>query len=326
MLPLPLTERIRAYQESRLLLTAIELDVFTALGAGATGAAAAATLETEARATTMLLNALVAVGLLEKRDGMFRNTEEAARYFVAGSPEDQRLALMHNVHLWKRWSTLTECVRTGTSAARGGREPLEVEAFIAAMDANASGRAPELVAAAGAGGVRRMLDLGGGSAAYSIAFARANPELRAEVLDLEAVVPITRRFIKAAGMEERVTVRAGDMLAGGFGTGYDLVLLASICHMFGPEENRALFQACAAALAPGGRLLVMDFLLDPQGTGPRWAALFALNMLTATRGGNSYTEGEYAAWLGDAGFTGDRRIDLGGPASLMVGNKPLQLP
>jgi SAM-dependent methyltransferase len=318
-------ERIRAYQESRLLLTAIELDVFTALGAGATGPEAAAALGTDPRATSMMLNALVAVGLVEKRDGVFRNTGEAARYFAAGSAEDQRMAMMHNVHLWKRWSTLTECVRTGTAVARSEREPLEVEAFIAAMDANASGRAPELVAAVGAAGVQRMLDLGGGSAAYSLAFARANPGLRAEVLDLEAVVPLTRRYIRAAGLDERVTVRAGDMLAGSFGSGYDLVLVASICHMFAPEENRALFKACGEALAPGGRLVMMDFLLDPEGTGPRWAAVFALNMLTATRSGNSYTEAEYAAWLGEAGFTDVRRVDLSGPASLMIGETPRQI-
>ncbi len=318
MLSEGLIQRFRAFQESRVLLTAVELDVFTAIGAGAREPDVAARLNTDPRATGMLLNALTALGLLEKREGVFFNSAEAASCFVKGSPDDQRLATMHLVQLWPRWSALTECVRTGTAAAREG---MDVEAFIGAMHSYATGRAPEMARAIGVDGVRRMLDLGGGSGAYSIAFAQANLELHAEVLDMAGVAPIAQRHIAAAGLTGRVTTRVGDMLAGRFGTGYDLTLLASICHMFAPEENRALLAACYEALAPGGRVVVSDFLLDPDRAGPPHAALFALNMLTATAGGDSYTEQEYASWMQQAGFSEIRRVDLPGPASLVIGRK-----
>jgi predicted O-methyltransferase YrrM len=166
-----------------------------------------------------------------------------------------------------------------------------------------------------------MLDLGGGSGACSIAFARANPELRAEVLDLPDVVPITQSYVQRAGLSDRITARAGDMLTSPLGEGYGLILLSAICHMFSPEENRALFRRAHAALAPGGRLAIQDFILEPDKTSPRFAALFALNMLVGTRAGSSYSEPEYEAWLRDAGFREIKRVRLPGPAGVMIGRR-----
>jgi predicted O-methyltransferase YrrM len=272
----------------------------------------------------MLMNALVSLGMLEKRGGVFRNSEEAARWFVKSSPDDHRMSVMHIVNLWQRWSALTACVRAGTAvepAEAGGRSADSTEAFIAAMHANASGRAPAVVRAVGASGVRRMLDIGGGSGAYSIAFAQANPELRADILDLPEVVPIARRHIEAAGVSDRVAALEGDLSAGLPAGGYDLVFISAICHMLAPEENRELLERSFAALAPGGRAVVQDFLLDPDRTGPRFSTLFALNMLVATLRGNSYTEEEYAGWLRAAGFKDIRRVDLPGPASLMIAQR-----
>ena len=206
-LPDDLQERIRAFQESRAILTALELDVFTALGGGATAEEAAARTGTDARAMEMLLHALAALGLASKQAGVFRNTPVTKRYFTAGSPDNAQPALMHTAHLWGRWSTLTDCVRAGTSVA--SREPPDrgdswTEAFIAAMHRNASERAGAVVRAVGAAEVRRMLDVGGGSGAYSIAFAKANPDLAADILDLAEVAPIAQGHIEQAGVADRV--------------------------------------------------------------------------------------------------------------------------
>ncbi len=320
MLPEDLELRIRAFQESRILLTAIELDLFEALGAGADADDVAGALGTDPRATGMLLNALAALGAIEKRGGVFRNTPETAQHFTRRSPDDVRMAMMHTVHLWDTWSTLTECVRKGTTL---GRRPAGTEdwtgAFIAAMHANASRRAMAVVEAVDVAGARKMLDVGGGSGAYSIAFAQASPALRAEILDVGDVVPIARRHIAEAGLEDRVTVREGDLGSSDFGTGFDLVLISAICHMLSEDENRALVAKTHAALGAGGRMVISDFILDPDRDGPRMAAMFALNMLVGTRHGNTYTEAEYAAWMRDAGFSGIRRVALPGPAHLMVG-------
>lgn len=112
------------------------------------------------------------------------------------------------------------------------------------------------------------------------------------------------------------------MLHDPLGEGYDLILLSAICHMFSPEENRALFRRVCAALAPNGRLVVQDFILEPDKTAPRFAALFALNMLVGTRAGSSYSEPEYADWLRDAGFEEMRRVRQAGPSGLMIATRP----
>lgn len=322
--PDELMRTMRAFQESRVLLTALELDVFTALGSGATAPDVAKRLKTDPRATEMLLNALVSMELLSKSGGRFSNTPDTAKFFAAGSPHNARLAMMHTVHLWDTWSTLTDCVRAGTSVTRL-EEPTHgddwTEAFIAAMHYLAPGTAPSVIEAVGLQGVRRMLDLGGGSGAYSIAFAQASPQLQIEILDLPDVLPLTERYVRQAGLSDRIKLRPGDLLHDIFSTGFDLVLLSAICHSFSPEQNCDLFRRACQALVPGGRIVVREFILDPDRTSPRWAALFSLNMLVGTESGASYSEADYAAWLREAGFTDVHRVNLPGPSGLMIGKR-----
>jgi SAM-dependent methyltransferase len=327
MEPVPdeIQQPLRAFMESRVLLTALELDVFTAVGGGATAAAAASAAGAEAGATERLLNALVSLGLLDKREGVFANTPLASRFLTRGSPDDARDALKHNLSLWRRWSTLTDAVRAGHAvgvAEMAERGDDWTVPFIAAMHRGAAQRAPLVVQAVGTKGVARMLDVGGGSGAYSIAFARASATLRAEILDLPAVLPIAEGHIAEAGLAGRVTTRVGDLRTDDLGSGFDLALLSSICHMLGPKENRDLLSRAARALAPGGRVVVSDFVLDADGTGPQQAVLFSLNMLVGTPSGGAYREAEYAAWLGAAGLAGVERVRLPGPAHLMIGRKP----
>lgn len=319
ILPDDLNEMIRAFMPSRAVLTALELDAFTAVASGASAEQVAEKIHADSRATEMLLNALVSLKLLDKSDGTFFNTPASARFFSEGSRDNARGGLMHTAHLWHRWSTLTECVRAGTSVETRSRDDNWVKAFIAAMDRNAKERAGAVVKATGTSGIKRMLDLGGGSGAYSIAFARDIPDLKSEILDLGDVVPLAQENIRKAGLADRITTRIGDMLRDSLGENYDLILVSAICHMFSPEENRALFQRAYNALAPKGQLVVQDFILEPSKTAPRTAALFSLNMLVGTRAGSSYSESEYASWLRSAGFSDVRRVRLPGPSGLMIG-------
>ncbi len=285
VLPDDLFETIRAFMPSRVILTALELNVFTALREGCDANELAKRISGDPRATEMLLNALVSLGILEKGDGVFRNSAPAVRFLAEGSPDSARQAQLHTANMWKRWSHLTDSVKTGFPAP-SVRVDEYAGTFIAAMDQSARGRAHAIAQAIGANGTRRMLDLGGGSGAYSIAFAKAAPELRSEIVDLPEVVPIAQQHIADAGLADRITVRAGDMLATELpAQSYDFVLLSSICHMFSPEENRALLARAHAALAPKGRIAIADFIADPAKASPRSAALFALNMLVATRAG-----------------------------------------
>jgi (2Fe-2S) ferredoxin/predicted O-methyltransferase YrrM len=319
ILPDDLNEMIRGFMPSRAVLTALELDVFTAVGDGTSAETVAHKIHADSRATEMLLNAMASLKLLEKRDGTFFKTPVSARFLSDDSRDNARPALMHTAHLWHRWSTLKECVRAGTSVERRGREDGWVTAFIAAMDRNAKERAATVVKAIGNSRTRHMLDLGGGSGAYSIALARAIPGLKSEILDQGEVVPLAQEYIRKAGLTDRITTRVGDMLRDPLGENYDLILVSAICHMFSPEENRKLFHRIYDALAPRGQVVVQDFILEPGKTAPRVAALFSLNMLVGTRAGSSYSEPEYADWLQRAGFSDVRRVPLPGPTGLMIG-------
>jgi ubiquinone/menaquinone biosynthesis C-methylase UbiE len=264
----------------------------------------------------------VALGQLAKQDGRYANTPVSARFLVAGGRDDARAAIGHTISLWSSWSTLTDAVRAGHSVLPPDAHdsPDWTVPFIAAMHRNAALRAPLLVQAVGPG-VTRMLDVGGGSGACAIAFAQANPDLQVDLLDVPEVLPIARGHIERAGLERRIQLCAGDLTSDLLGQGYDLVLLSAICHMLSEAENLDLLRRARAALVPGGRLLVQDFILEPGGTAPVHAALFSINMLVGTQAGRCYDEATYSSWMEQAGLGEVRRVRLPGPSDLMIATR-----
>jgi len=320
-LPDNLNDMVRGFMPSRVLLTALELDLFSAVTDGCSAESVAQRIHTDPRATAMLLNALVSLKLLQKKDDLYFDSPASSRFFAQGSRDNARDGLLHTAHLWDSWSKLTECVRTGTPARNGARDSDGTRDFIAAMDRNARERAALVLKAVEHGSVRRMLDLGGGSGAYSIAFAHAVPGLKSEILDVAEVAPLAQDYIRKAGLSDRISVRAGDMLHDPLGGNNDLILISAICHMFSPEENKELLRKANKALARGGQVVVQDFILEPNKTSPSFAALFSLNMLVGTKAGSSYSEPEYTEWLREAGFKDVRRVRLPGPSGLMIGQR-----
>jgi SAM-dependent methyltransferase len=154
-----------------------------------------------------------------------------------------------------------------------------------------------------------------------MAFARARRGITAVVFDLPDVVPLTRGYIQAEGLSAEVETTAGDYLRDPIGTGYDLVFMSAVIHSNSPDENRLLFRKAAEALVPGGRLVVVDFLMEEDRSGPPQAALFALNMLVGTPAGDTYTESEVRSWMAEAGFRDMRRIDSATGTNLVIGTK-----
>lgn len=311
----------RGLMESRVIINALELDLFTAVGPGATALAAARTVGADARATEMLMNVLVTQNLLTKCGQRFALTPVAGKFLTSTSPASVRMAMMHTAGLWDSWSTLTKAVRAGTRVRRPDRTDDQTEAFIAAMHRNSETRAETVANALDLGRYQRMLDVGGGSGGYSIAFARKNAQLNALVFDLGPVTRIAERHILNAGLAERVKVREGDFRKDALGSGFDLVFLSAICHMNPAEANRDLIWKAYEALSNGGDLVIQDHILNAEKTEPKAGVLFALNMLVNTDGGASYSEEEYHTWMRDAGFGGIRTIRLPGATGLVVGTR-----
>lgn len=310
------------FQKSRILLTAIELDVFTVLGSERKSSAyVAGVLRTDERATDRLLNALCAIDLLEKTDDKFSNTAPGLRFLVRGKPESLS-GLMHTVHLWEPWGMLTQAIRRGRPGSlrrmrdRGNEWLI---AFIAAMHDRASKQAAGVVAQLDLRGVSRVLDLGGGSGAYAMAFARAKTDLQATVFDLPQVISLAKKYIEKEGLSKMVRTLGGDYLVDDLGTGYDLVFLSAIIHSNSLRENETLLGKCVAAVNPRGRVVVQDYIMDEDRISPAAGAIFALNMLVSTDGGDSYTENEVRMLMKKAGLSRVERRDTPFGVSHMIG-------
>ena len=194
-----------------------------------------------------------------------------------------------------------------------------IESFIGAMHVIASKKAPEVVAAIEPGGARRLLDVGGGSGTYTLAFLTAVPEMRATLFDLPSVIEMARSRVHAAGMKDRVRLVSGDFYKDPLPPGHDLALLSAIIHQNSQEENKALYRRIRDALEPGGRIVVRDYVMSFDRTAPLEGAMFAVNMLAGTRGGSTYTYEEIADGLAAVGFHRIRLIRAQGMFSLVEG-------
>ncbi|MCM3877925.1 MAG: acetylserotonin O-methyltransferase [Thermoanaerobaculia bacterium] len=299
----------RGFQESRVLLTGAELDLFTLLSNEIlTADAIAARLGADLRALTIELDALAAMELLVKADGTYRTAPGASR-LSAEAPDSIHPMLLHAAGLWDRWTNLTRKIG-GTPLSE--RPPADAtRAFIGTMQVVSAPQAARLAADAGIGSARRMLDVGGGPGTYTAAFLRAAPKLEATLFDLPAVVEIARDRLSAAGLLDRVTLVGGDFESDELPVGHDLAWLSAIIHQNGPAQNDALFGRIFRALLPGGRLVIRDHVMGPDRTRPPAGALFAVNMLVGTAQGGTYTFDEIRAGLERAGFVRVRPLREG---------------
>lgn len=312
---------VMGFQESRIILTAVELELFSALGKeGKTSTEVAKSLGTDERATDRLMNALSAIGMLRKRGEEFSNTETTARYLDKESP-DYMAGLLHSASLWKSWSKLTQVVKKGEPADRES-DDRDLWGFISAMHERAKNSAPNVVEMLNLSGVKSILDVGGGSGAFSMAFVKSKPDINATVFDLPDVIPLTREYIREEGLDDRIDTISGDYKVDDFGRGYDLVFLSAIIHSNSYHENQELTKKCAHSLNPRGQLIVQDFIMDETRTTPGFGAIFALNMLVNTQAGDTYTESEVRAWMENAGLKDIERKDTGSVTSLIIGRKP----
>ncbi len=305
----------RGFMESRILLTAAELDVFSLLAKRPhTAAEVAKQLHGDERAVTILLDALAAMELLCKTDGQYRCEPQLARRLASDAPDSILPMLLHNAGMWRRWSELTGIVR-GEAAARERAQTQHSaawqQAFIGAMHVVGRHVAPEIAAAVNLRGVRKLLDIGGGSGTYTLAFLAAAPEPRATIFDLPDVIELARQRCQQAGVLDRVELVPGDFYTDDLPAGHDLVLLSAIIHQNSPEQNLALYRKIRQALVPGGRLIIRDHIMNTDRTSPRAGAIFAVNMLTGTAGGNVYTLDECREALSAAGFTKVRLLQSG---------------
>lgn len=320
-----LNQLVRGFQPARVVLTAVELDLFAPLLNGPRSAAEiAAERNTHPPSTARVLDALASLDVLRKDGGRYTLHEDVRPFLDPAGPGYQGDILRHSLHLWDSWSQLTECVRSGGPAPRNPDrdEAATRRAFICGMANIARGSALELANAVDFTDDRRLLDVGGGPGTYALTLAEAYADLRATIFDFPEVLTIAREQIAAHGLEDRVSVQPGNALEDAYGKDYDTVLMSNLIHAFGAGEIRAAFRLAFDALRPGGRLLVKDFLVDESRTRPVFSALFGINMLVNTPHGDVYTRDELDGWLAEAGFGSVSALDLARNSTVLIAMKP----
>jgi hypothetical protein len=323
-------EMAQGFRQAQILLTCFDLGVFEALaGRRATAAEVATAIEADTRGVELLLNAAAALGLLEKRAGRFANTALAQTCLVPGGPGAMAGSMRLQRAFYRRWGRLADAVRTGQRPEEDRRDEQAddwVRNFVYGLDDMARPMAPLIAESLDLPTDRplRVIDVGGCHAAYSLALARRHPLLIATVFELPAVVPFARDIIAQSGLADRVSVQAGDFQQEGLGHGYDVALVLGVLNGEPPEGRPALIRKVYDCLNPGGRIVLRDYVLDPDRAGPPEAAIFALQMLLATGSGGLDTLADWKAWLLSAGFAPPRQVALHdwAGASLTVAVKP----
>lgn len=301
------------FLKARILLTAAEIDLFTILKDSPKSAREICESNGfNERGLTILMDALVSMGLLNKHAHDIYNVDDSICLLLCKDSPDSFLPMvLHRARMWNTWSNLTEIVKTGAGLSfleKKKRSQQDMEAFIGAMHAIGAKKAETLADKLDLGRFRKMIDVGGASGTYIIGFLRKNRNLRATLFDLPEVIPMARRRIESEGLSERVDLIAGDYNVDQFPPDHDLALLSAVIHINSREANRSLYSRLFQSLQPAAAILIRDFIMDDSRTSPADGAIFAVNMLVATKAGNSYTFKEVCEDLIVSGFVNPQLV------------------
>lgn len=297
----------RSYQGACVLAAAAELNIFPALADSPLAADELADrLHCDLRGLNVLLDALVALELLKKNGNRYSLAAGISGVLAPGGGRNVLPMAQHQATCLHRWAQLARVVKTGCPAER--RPTLLGEAgdqasFIGAMDGSSAPIAEAVVRAVVPPEFAHLLDVGGASGTWTIAFLRACPTAKAVLFDLPGVIPMADRRLAAAGLRDRVRLVAGDFANDPLPAGADLAWVSAIVHQNSRGQNRRLFAKVFAALEQGGRIAIRDFLMDNSRTSPVPGALFAINMLVGTGCGGTFTFDELREDMETAGFS-----------------------
>jgi len=301
-----LLDMARQFMPSCLLGALAELNVFTLLGDRWLSAdELAAELPGDARALRILLDAAAGLRLLDKREGGYCVPPAIRPWLTDDAPETALPMLLHSMNILRNWSRLAWVARSGRpperqESIRGGEA--DRAAFVAAMHAISGPVTDDVVARLGPLKFTHLLDVGGASGTWTMAFLRAVPDAKATLFDLPDAVEQARDRISKSPFADRIELVAGDFYTDPLPVGADFVWLSAIAHQHSREHNRRLYAKAHAALVPGGRIAVRDVVMDGGRTGPPQGLLFAVNMLANTESGDTFTFEEFAEDLQAAGF------------------------
>ncbi|MDW7645565.1 MAG: methyltransferase [Desulfuromonadales bacterium] len=314
------------FEPARILLSAVELDLFSHLSENTTVHQLATRLNLQAGPLTLVLNALVAMGLLDKAGEAYVNRPVVAENLVAGQGYRGHI-FRHISHCWSAWGDLSgrlQGLEPAEESWSPARDEEQTRDFILGMENVTRDLAPLVAARLELANPVILLDVGGGPGTYAEAFLKEYPSLREVcVFDLPKAAAVGRRNLKSRGIETSVRWLEGDFYETPFGQGFDVVWISQVLHSLNEAGCRMLMAKAFEALMPGGELILHEFLIEDNRTRPLQAALFAVHMLVMTGVGRTYAGGELSVWMGEAGFTDVRVQQVSDDTSVVRGRKPV---
>ncbi len=318
---------LSGYQQACVLITANKLKVFDALKSPVTAGEVAGKLGLSEKGTERLLNALTGMGIAVKNDGKFHLPEEWQRYLTKDGDHSMQQWIRLSSDLMPVWLELPKFIQSGTMVKSImdvlGNQPEEMRAFIDAMHDKGLTATWMLARELPLDDAKNLLDVGGGPGTYALEWAKLHKRLKATIFDIPPVLEVAKTYIKRYDLEDRVDTMPGDFTKDGFGTGYDLILMANVLHMYDEKVGRDMIGKGFKSLEPGGRLVVHGFCTDDEETGPLEDAIFSLNIGMLTQGGRAHPVKEKMQWLEKTGFKDIRHFRVQAmPTGVITGVKP----
>lgn len=303
------------YWKPCALHAAVKLEIFTILDDGELSSSEVAThISGNQRGVSPLLDALVAMELLVKNNNFYANTSSSKTYLSKKSSQYIGYIIMHHHHLIDGWAQLDFSVKSGKPAkTRSHGEEKERESFQMGMFNIAMGIAPQVADQIDLTDRHHLLDLGGGPGTHAIHSCLANPKLKATIFDLPTTHDFAMNTVKKFNLEDRIDFVAGDFNTDAIAGLYDVAWLSQILHSNGPEQCQRIIAKTVETMEPGGLIMIHEFFLYEDKTGPLFPALFSLNMLINNEGGRSYSETEITEMLMKAGAKDIHRLPFQGP-------------
>jgi hypothetical protein len=296
-----------AYWDSCVFLTANRINLFSIIGQSEkTAIEIADELNAESRAVEMFLNTCVSLGLLEKKDGQYKNSAISEAFMVKGKPGYLGDAMKYSDDLYHAWGKLEDTLRSGKPAIKPqtilGEDPVKTRNFILGMHNRALGVGRSLADKIDLSGRKKLLDVGGGPATYSILLAKKTPGLTSTVMDLPKVVEIAHEIIGEFKMADRVRATEGDYTKDPYPEGNDCILNSGIFHRETADSCRRLLKKAFESLEKGGHMIVNDVFCNREKDGPPFVMLFGINMMLTSEYGTVHSTYEVSQWLTEAGF------------------------
>lgn len=322
-------ETLQSYQRTAALRAAIDLDLFSAIGNGAQSASdIAAACKASVRGTRILCDFLTICGLLTKSGDAYQLTTDSTVFLTRRSPAylGGAAEFLSAPEILRSFDNLADTIRKGgvsTNESTVADENPLWEVFARAMmpmmmpPAQAIAGILEVASA----GPMRVLDIAAGHGIFGVVIAQQNPRAEVVAVDWTGVLRVATDNASKMGVGDRYRTLPGDAFKVEFGTGFDLALVTNFLHHFDVPTNVALLARIAAALNPGGRVAILEFVPNDDRVSPPMAASFAMQMLANTPAGDAYTFGELEKMLKAAGFSNATAHPLQGPETLVVGTR-----